>query len=169
MTTKPDLYYDPIMSSSDYIDVERFLFNNEFFADRETNPLHPALSPAVEIMIQERDGLISSAKATALLNTLRQQDVRKDQEKYLYRTGINQQYSLSASGGGTHNQYYFSAGYDRNLPSQEGNQYNRITLNANNTYALLQKKLELTTGIIFQPARYAAPAMPLPSTIPTLN
>ncbi len=166
VTQKPDLFYEPNMSSSDYIDVERYLFNNDFFADRETNPLHPALSPAVEIMIQERDGLISSAKATALLNTLRQQDVRRDQEKYLYRMGINQQYALSASGGGEHNQYYFSAGYDRNLPSQVGNQYNRITLNANNTYAFWQKKLELTTGIIFSTSQVRSPNSDFVTNIP---
>ncbi|WP_162915690.1 SusC/RagA family TonB-linked outer membrane protein [Paraflavitalea soli] len=146
---KPNLYYEPIMSSNDYIDVEQFLFKNDHYLGREANPQHPALSPAVEIMIQERDGLISSPKATSLLNTLRQQDRRKDEEQYLYRHSINQQYALSASGGGKQNQYYFSAGYDKNLSSQVGNQYDRITLNANNTYAWWKRKLELTTGIIF--------------------
>jgi len=146
---KPDLYYEPIMNSSDYIDVEEFLFNNDHYLGREADSRHPALSPAVEIMIQQRDHLISPAKATALLNSLRQQDRRKDQERYFYRLGINQQYALSASGGGKQNQYYFSAGYDKNLSNQVGNQYDRITLNANNTYSWWKRKLELTTGIIF--------------------
>ncbi|MDF2189604.1 SusC/RagA family TonB-linked outer membrane protein [Paraflavitalea sp. CAU 1676] len=146
---KPDLFYEPLMSSSDYIDLERMLFDSGYYADFENNVTHPALSPAVEIMIQERDGLISSTKATSLLEALRNQDVRNDLKKYLYRNSLNQQYSISASGGGEQNQYYFSAGYDRNLNSLVGNRYNRITLNANNTYAWWKKKLELTTGIIF--------------------
>lgn len=163
---KPDLYYEPIMSSSDYIDVERFLFDSSHYISRENNPLHPALSPAVEIMIQERDGLISPAKATALLNALRQQDVRRDKEKYFYRSSINQQYALSASGGGKQNQYYFSAGYDKNLSNAVGNQYNRITLNANNTYAWWDRKLELTTGIIFSASQVQSAATSFPITSP---
>ena len=146
---KPDLYYEPILSSSDYIEVERFLFGNGFYNNKENDPRHLALSPAVEIMIRERDGNLSSQEASAQLAALGQQDVRKDQKNYLYRRSINQQYALSASGGGPHNQYYFSAGYDRNLNNKVGNQYNRITLNANNTYAWWDRKIELTTGIIF--------------------
>jgi TonB-linked SusC/RagA family outer membrane protein len=146
---KPDLYYQPILNSSDYIDVERFLFNNDHYINKENDPRQLALSPAVEIMILERDGKLSSTQAASLLNTLRQQDKRIDEEKYFYRKSINQQYSISASGGGIHNQYYFSAGYDKNLATQVGNQYDRVTLNANNTYSWLNRKLELTTGIIF--------------------
>ncbi|PZR18253.1 MAG: SusC/RagA family TonB-linked outer membrane protein [Flavobacterium psychrophilum] len=146
---KPDLYYEPTLTSSEYIDVERFLFDNGYYTNRENDPRQLALSPAVEIMIKERNQTLSSSQATALLNDLRKQDVRRDKENYFYRKSINQQYSISASGGGIYNQYYFSAGYDKNLSSQVGNQYDRVTLNANNTYALLSRKLELTTGIIF--------------------
>lgn len=146
---KPDLFYAPVLGSSDYIDVEQFLFDKDYYTNQENDPRHLALSPAVEIMIKERDGKLSFAQATAQLNTLRQQDVRRDLEKYFYRRSLNQQYSISASGGGPHNQYFFSAGYDKNLGSQASNQYDRITLNANNTYAWLNRKLEFTTGIIF--------------------
>lgn len=146
---KPDLYYAPVMSSSNYIDVERFLFDSAHYLGREADPQHPALTPAIEIMIQERDGLISPAKATTLLNTLRKLDLRRDWEKYFYRHSINQQYALNASGGGKYNQYYFSAGYDKNLSNGVGTQNDRITLTANNTYAWWKRKLEFTSGIIF--------------------
>lgn len=146
---KPDVYYQPTLGSADFITSERFLFDNGFYNDRETNPLHPPLSPAVEIMIKERDGLLSHSNAESMLNVLRGRDSRKDLEKYLYRQSINQQYAINATGGGIYNQYYFSAGYDKNLSNQTGNQNERITINANNTYAWLNKKLELSTGIIF--------------------
>ncbi|WP_276482050.1 SusC/RagA family TonB-linked outer membrane protein [Paraflavitalea pollutisoli] len=163
---KPDLYYDPQMSSSDYVEVEKFLFGQGFYNDNETNPTHPALSPVVEILIQERDGLISSTKAQSLLDALKQNDLRHDKDKYFYRPSVNQQYSINASGGGEQNQYYFSAGYDRNLGSEVGSQYNRITVNANNTYAWWDKKVELSTGIIFTVADGKAPSPETPIRTP---
>lgn len=144
---KPDLYYQPTLSSSDLIEVQRFLYGMHYYDDRESNLT--AIPPAVEIMIKERMGELSATDASTQLNALGQQDNREELKKYFYRTSINQQYALSASGGGTNNQYYFSAGYDKNLNNTVGNEYNRITLNANNSYAWLNRKLELTTGVIF--------------------
>jgi TonB-linked SusC/RagA family outer membrane protein len=146
---KPDLYYQPILSSSDYIDVERFLFGKGFFDAKDTDPKHPVLSPAVEIMFKERKQSISSPEAQEQLNELRNQDRRKDLEKYFYRNNVNQQYSLSANGGGSNNNYYFSLGYDKNLDNLVRNQFDRITLTANNSFSWLKKKLEFNTGIIY--------------------
>ena len=46
---------------------------------------------------------------------------------------------FNLGGGGSGYQYYFSAGYDKNLSNTVGNSYDRITLNANNTYALVMR------------------------------
>jgi TonB-linked SusC/RagA family outer membrane protein len=146
---KPDLYYTPILGSSDYIDVERFLFDSSFYNAAEASLQRQALSPAVEIMIKERDKKITPAIAEAQLNELRGQDKRKDLEKYFYRTSINQQYAINASGGSSNNNYYLSLGYDKNLDNLVRNQFNRITLTANNSFSWLKKKLELNTGIIY--------------------
>jgi TonB-linked SusC/RagA family outer membrane protein len=146
---KPDLYYQPILSSYDYIDVERFLFSKDFYNTRDADPRHPVLSPAVEIMFKEKRQAISSPIAEEQLNALRNQDKRKDLENYFYRNNVNQQYSLSANGGGSNNNYYFSLGYDKNLDNLVRNGYDRITLTANNSFSWLKKKLELNTGIIY--------------------
>ncbi|THU40848.1 SusC/RagA family TonB-linked outer membrane protein [Niastella caeni] len=146
---KPDLYYTPVMNSSDYVDVEEELFNRGFYKSFEANPLRPDLSPVVEILIQQRDGKITYDEKEEQLNELRTKDKRKDLEKYFYRPSVNQQYALSASGGSSNNNYYFSLGYDKNLDNLVRNQYNRITLTANNSFSWLKKKLELNTGIIF--------------------
>jgi TonB-linked SusC/RagA family outer membrane protein len=145
--SRPDLYYQPQLSSSELIEVEQFLFSNGYYNEREGNQLY--IPPAVEIMIKKRNGDLSSTDTSMLLNALRRRDNRNDQKRYFYRNTVNQQYAISAHGGGTYNQYYFSAGYDKNLSNTVGNEYNRITLNANNTYAWFDRKLELTTGIIF--------------------
>src|ERR1044072_5225848 len=146
---KPDLYYEPILSSSDYIDVEQFLFNKGHYDGKILDPTRPVLSPAVEIMIRERDKTITADEAADQLNVLRDQDKRKDLEKYFYRNSINQQYAISASGGGSNNSYYFSLGYDKNLDNLVRNEYDRITLTANNSFSWLKKKLEFNTGIIY--------------------
>src|SRR6202035_3825450 len=39
---KPDLYYTPILTSSDYIDIEQYLFGKLFFSGIEANGGHPA-------------------------------------------------------------------------------------------------------------------------------
>ncbi len=150
---KPDLYYKPILSSSDYIDVERFLFSQGFYDNKETSPKRDVLSPAVEIMYKEKKRVISSTEAEEQLNELRGQDKRKDLEKYFYRNSVNQQYALNASGGSSNNNYYLSLGYDKNLDNLVRNQFDRLTLTANNSFSWLKKKLELNTGIIYTESR----------------
>jgi TonB-dependent SusC/RagA subfamily outer membrane receptor len=150
---KPDLYYKPILSSGDFIGIEDSLFDKGFYKAKEADPAHPVLSPVVEILIKQRDKLITTAEAEAQINQLAIQDKREDIEKYFYRTAVNQQYALSASGGSNNNNYYFSLGYDKNLDNLVRNQYNRITLSANNSFAWLKKKLELNTGIVYTESR----------------
>jgi TonB-linked SusC/RagA family outer membrane protein len=150
---KPDLYYPQVLSSSDYIDVEQYLFGEKRYDKDLIDPTHPVLSPAVEIMAKARAGLIDSTEAAQQLNELRGQDKRKDLQKYFYRNTVNQQYSLSASGGGSNNNYYFSLGYDKNLANLVRNEYDRITLTANNSFSGFKKKLELNTGIVYTESR----------------
>lgn len=152
VSAKPDLFYLPVLSPADYIGVERTLFDNNYYNDWENDPGHRAISPAVEIMIKKREGKISGDEASAQLDALGREDTRNDLRKYFYRRSVNQQYALNLSGGYSNHHYYFSAGYDKNLANAVGNAYQRITLNANNTYALVKEKLELSTGIIFSAA-----------------
>ncbi|HEY4060686.1 MAG TPA: SusC/RagA family TonB-linked outer membrane protein [Puia sp.] len=146
---KPNLYYQPILSSNDYIDVEQYLFHKGFYNQQVNNPQHLALSPAVEILYADSLGQLSHADAQTQLDALRGQDTRRDLDKYFYRHSLNQQYSLQLAGGGTRNQYFLSAGYDRDLSNLVRNEYNRITLNGNNTYCLVPQKLEISTGLSF--------------------
>ena len=150
---KPDLHAKPILSSSDYIDVEQYLFSKGFYTLNETNQLRPALSPVVEILIQEREYKITPQEAERQLDVLRGQDTRKDLEKYFYRTSANQQYSVNASGGSANNNYYLSLGYDKNLDYLVRNGYDRLTITANNSFSWLKKKLELNTGIVYTEGR----------------
>jgi TonB-linked SusC/RagA family outer membrane protein len=141
---KPDLYYLPILSSPDYIDVEQYLFNHAYYSGANDDPQHSVVSPVIEILLNKQ---LSPAEAQAQINVLRGQDTRQDLAHYFYRTSQNHQYALNLTGGGSRNHYYFSAGYDKNLANLVRDGYSRVSLNANNTYNLLPEKLEITTGL----------------------
>jgi len=147
---KPDLFYEPQMSSPEFIEMEKVLFARNYYRNMETstNRNNP-LSPVVELLIAKRDGLISPALADAQIEALKVSDVREDMENYLYRSSVNQQYSVNMNGGSENQRYMLSAGYDRNLSSSLGNGNRRITLNAANTYSLLKQKLEINTSIYY--------------------
>lgn len=150
---RPDLFYNPRMSSSDFIDVEQMLFERDFYASLEASQSHAPLTPAVELFIAHRDGHISSDELQSQLSALRQTDVRNDYEKYLYRKSVAQQYAINLRGSTSNSQYHFSAGYDHTLDNMVGNDFRRVTMNAGNTWKLLRDKLDVTTAIYYTQAK----------------
>lgn len=144
-----NLYYQPILSSSDYIDIEQYLFGKGYYDNALVSPLYSALSPVVELLGQVREGTLSASAAQVQIDLLRKVDTRSDLNKYFYRQALNSQYALSFSGGTERDQYYLSAGYDRDLTNLTHNDYNRVTLLGNNNYTLIPKKLELFTSLVF--------------------
>ncbi len=146
---RPNLFYQPRMSTADFIETERMLFNRGYYNSTENSLFKTALSPAVELLIAQRDGQISSAEVDAQLNAWKTLDVRTDYEKYLYRNSVNQQHSLSLNGGTGDQRYYVSAGLDRNLENLRRNGFSRVSLNATTTHLLLKQKLSLMTGIYY--------------------
>ena len=144
---KPNLFYLPQMSSGDFIDVEKMLFSKGFYDDDLSNTYsRPPVSPVVELLDQARNGEISSADADAQINAFKNHDVRNDYEKYIYRNSFNQQHALSFSGGSKAANYFFSAGYDKNLNSLVNSGYDRVTLKSNNTFRPV-KNTEIQAGI----------------------
>lgn len=146
---RPDLYQAPRLSSSSFIEIEKFLFDKGYYNSRITSTTRPVLSPVVEILVQQRNGQISPAQAQALISAYAENDTRTDQAKYLYQNPVNQQYSLGVSGGGENNTYYLGAGLDRNLSELKRNNFNRITLSGSNTFLFARKKLEWTTSVYY--------------------
>ncbi|SDJ31885.1 TonB-linked outer membrane protein, SusC/RagA family [Pedobacter sp. ok626] len=149
LTGKPDLYYRQQLSSAEFIEVEDFLFDKGRY-NNTINTGYAALSPAVEIFLAKRNGNISEADSLRMINKLKTTDSRDQISKYGYKDwGIHQQYSGSIAGGGSSQKYFFSGGYDKNQDNTYNNSFNRITLNANNTYYFFNNKLEFSSGIIY--------------------
>jgi len=145
---KPNLFYYKRISPSDFIDVEKFLFDNNYYdADLNNNNTYPVVSPVVEILDRKRMGLISDADASSQINNLRDNDVRNDLNKYVYRRAVRQQYYIGFNGGTNILAYQFSIGYNHNLNNIVGSKPDdRYTINTNTFFKPI-KNLEIQTGI----------------------
>lgn len=150
---KPDQFYAPVMSSRSSVELEKLLFEKNYYRFLETNPSRPALSPVVELLIKHRDNEIGEGELTAELERLKNTDLRKDIDRLLMQRSMFQQYGVSLRGGGSNNHYYLSAGYDNQAFNLINTKYKRFTLNAGNTFLFLNKKLEINTNILFSTSR----------------
>lgn len=142
-------FLSPTLGSRDYIEAETYLFEKGYYNTSISSVSKPALTPVVEILLRQRNGQLSAADAQAQIQALGNYDVRDDLEKYYTRRRVKQQYAISLSGGNQNNKYYLSVGYDKNNQEQIGNAYRRLTVNANQTYAMLKNKLEISTGVLY--------------------
>ncbi|MEO3404967.1 SusC/RagA family TonB-linked outer membrane protein [Mucilaginibacter sp. CAU 1740] len=145
-SAKPDLFYNPAyLNAPDYIAIEQRLFKTGFYDAQIGDPLQ-IVSPVVDLLAAQRAGTVSAEAVNAQISELGNQDTRRGLDKYFYKQGLLQQYSLNFRGGGDKSDYYFSAGEDHNNTQLAGNTNNRITLNGNyNFYPV--KNLQLSAGI----------------------
>ncbi|MNK07555.1 TonB-dependent Receptor Plug Domain protein [compost metagenome] len=146
-TGKPDLFDYNLASTSDYIDVEQFLFSKGRYGVQESNKEKPGLSEVIETLIAQRDNKITPAVAKARIDALRGNDVRNDASKYLYNTAVDQQYAIAFQGGSATNAYNVSAGYDHGL-SVLSAKSDRINLRASNTFKPTNN-LQITTSLYY--------------------
>lgn len=148
---KPDLFALRPMSTSDYIDLEKTLFNKGFY-DNKIADIYtwPYLSPVVELMLKARPpgATLSQAEADAQIDRLRVYDVRNDYLKYIYRNDIAQQHSISVKGGGNQFNYLLSGGYDNNRFNVMNNNSDRITLRTAIRYKPINN-LEFEANILY--------------------
>ncbi|MES2329275.1 MAG: SusC/RagA family TonB-linked outer membrane protein [Bacteroidota bacterium] len=163
---KPDLYYLPQISSSDYIDIEQNIFNQGYFNSQISNTSNrPALTPAVEVFLKRKSGLISASDSATQINALKAIDSRAQYDKYFYQQAITQQYSLNLRGGSNNIAWLLSGNFDRTVGSLK-DQFNKINLRFNNSYRVT-KNLTVDAGVYYTNNK-ATSGMTNPSTI-TIN
>lgn len=146
---KPDLWYLPKIASTDFIDIEKMLFEKGFYNNIISNTAsNRPYSPVVSILNDQKNGKLTEEQATAQIDALRQYDLRNDINKYLYQNSIKQQYALNLNGGTKKYTYYFSAGFDKNKDPEKGNGFSRVSLNSNQVFRPIEK-LEISTGLSY--------------------
>lgn len=144
---KPDLFYVPQMQIPDFIDQEKRLFQSGYYNSAINSSAKTPLSPVVETLLAAREGKITEQEADARLAQYATQDSRRDLMDFYYRPAVQQQYAVQVSGGGEAYLFNFSAGYDYNLPNQVGAKDDRITLNAKQSFRLINDRLEISSGM----------------------
>jgi len=146
---RPDIFNIHTISSTDYIELEKFLYGKGFYNNDISNTTsHPPLTPVVELLAAKAAGTVSPSLADAAIENFKQFDARNDISRYLYRPLVNQQYHLQVSANTSYHRYFFSAGYDHNLPALAGQSYDRITLRSQNTFRI-SAKLEADANIVY--------------------
>lgn len=146
---KPDLLTLNRISSSDEIELEKYLFDKGYYNAFINNTFtRPPLTPVVEILQRKKLGQISESEANSQIESLKKYDVRDDLMKYFYRNGVDLQNSINFSGNTPGINYYLSVGWDRSLSNLVGDSKNRISLKSRNTFKI-SSNISLDAGITY--------------------
>lgn len=148
IVSKPNLLNAPQIPVKDFIGLQEYLYNQEFYDWRFDDVWRTPLPAVAEILNLKKLALISENAADRQLDSLTDNDVRRDMEQYLYRNEVRSQTAINLRGGEGNMRYLFSAGYDKNLYTLRGNRDERFTFRTDNTLDIT-KKWQLNTGIIF--------------------
>ncbi|MBX3242289.1 MAG: SusC/RagA family TonB-linked outer membrane protein [Chitinophagaceae bacterium] len=148
---KPDLGYIRQMASGDYIEMEQELFNRGFYNSQINSTSRPVISPMVDLLNKVRNGTITEEQAQQQINAWRIVDARDQFNQYMYKPSVNQQYFLSAQGGGEKFSWTSSVGYDHNKDNL-GSTYQRVNLRFLNTYRPI-KQISITTSLYYTQAQ----------------
>jgi TonB-linked SusC/RagA family outer membrane protein len=133
VSDKIDLFYKRYMSTSDFVDAQIQKYNNNYVLPvaGPTDLFQPQtfLSPVEEIVNDQRLGGLTEAQAKAKLDDLRDNDVRRDLDKYFLRKALIQNYSLAIDGGSQKHTYRLSGGYSNTSNNTMPSSANRYNLN----------------------------------------
>lgn len=136
-SSRPNLLLYPEMTTIDYIEFQRLLFEKEHYNNQiDDKTLYPVVGDVVEILKGMKDGIIENINGEKELDLLKNRDIRSDIAKYLYRPAYLQQHFVSIDGGATNSNYLFSVGYDKNIGDLVGQKNDRLTLNLKNSIYL---------------------------------
>ena len=147
VSSRPDLGYSRQMRSTDFIDVEMELFKKGYYDSDINSPNHPVLTPVVDLLNKERQGIITQDETIKQIDRLRAIDVRDQYRKYMYLPMENKQYALNLSGGTPQLAWTSFIGYDDNIGNLE-EKYQRLNTRFQTTWRPFEK-LTITTGVYF--------------------
>jgi TonB-dependent SusC/RagA subfamily outer membrane receptor len=145
-TEKSDILSLPEISSSDAIDMEQFLFNKGYF-NSIVNRAYRPLTPAVEIFLAKKRGLISAADSAQQVDALKNVNSREQYNKYFYQPAFTQQYSLNLRGGTQNLAWLVAGGYDKNINNLSAS-YEKVNFRFSNTYKPL-KNMQLNLDVYY--------------------
>ena len=130
----PDLFAYPQLASSEFIDVEEFLFNKRFKLSDTSSPVKTSLTPVYEILLKRKYGQISSADSAKQIDALKTIDSREEFSKYFYQRAIQQQYTVNLRGGSQAFAWLISGSYNRGRSNLKGSNDQKTNIRFENSF-----------------------------------
>lgn len=153
VTQKPRLNYFQEMSSSDFMEVEKFLFNQNHYGDAidGLEDRTTVYSPLVMLMYDVKNGNASESELEKAVLNWEKQDYRNDLLNHYYNQMVRQQYSFSISKSTNTDSYRVGVGYDKQAGHTDFSGLDRLAVRGNLSYSLSPKfKIEanLSSSIV---------------------
>ncbi|MDF2515257.1 MAG: hypothetical protein K0R59_553 [Sphingobacterium sp.] len=139
---KPDLRYANTMTPTDFIEVEKALFEKGYYQNAFSSSSKPAVTPVVALLEKHRLGLIDDATLQQGLNKLKAHDLYDDLDKYVYSRQAVFQERLAIEGG--------SARHGYNLALAHSNENNELSAKAERLSLQFDQVLKVNNWLTFQ-------------------
>lgn len=149
VSSMPDMHNLNMMNSRQYIDLEKELWNDNFFngGDPTTYWRYSNVSPVLTAFYAQQRGELTQAQVDQQLEQLSEVNNLGQLRKYLMQRAVNQQHNLSLSGGTDNTSYYVSGNYSSNTPVFKNNTSKTYSVTANINNEFLNRRLSFSTGI----------------------
>lgn len=143
MSEKPNLMYAQLMKASDFIGVERFLFEkghyNAAYNGAERTRKNTVFSPVVEMLFKEKEGELKMVDVEEAIDRYNNIDYREELLDIFYKKPFRQQHYMGIGVNSKDLVSKISVGFDANKGDQIGDNSKRFTLRSVNRLRLSPK------------------------------
>lgn len=133
LKSQPNLTDVYSMNPKDFIAIEQLIFDKGYYDRSITRTPFIALTPAVEILLQHRQNVISSDEKDSKLLALSTINGQKNYTDNFLNKPFTQQYFLNVTGGSKRHSYSLGAGWltDKNY---DASLYQKLNINFSNSF-----------------------------------
>ncbi len=130
---KPDLDYLHMASTSDFIDAQIDLFNQNS-SDYSISDETDGLSEVEYMLVARKAGMMTEEAFNEQINKMRGYSLLSQMKKYMFRTAFQQMHNVSVSGGNDDVTYNLAVNYTNNRSSYINTKDNRLIIDFKNTW-----------------------------------
>src|SRR5690606_10060068 len=151
--SKPNLFYQPQMSSEDFIDVEKYLFQQGYY-DKTINTRYEDISAVVEVLDQVRTGKLSAEQADRKLSEYGKIDSRLDYGKYFFRNKLESQQYVGISSASSQFRNVIGIGYDKSLSERVAVDQQRFNIRTSSQWTGFDDRVNVDLNIWYTENRH---------------
>ncbi|VTR43705.1 SusC/RagA family TonB-linked outer membrane protein [Sphingobacterium thalpophilum] len=154
---KPNLKQIYQLSSRDFINVERMLFNGGYYDTFLQYLPYYAMTPVINLLNDRKKGLITALDSAKMIDWLANQDGRRNFTDNFYTTAFSNQLSLHINGGSKSYAYGLGVGYTTDRTSLDAKS-RKLNLLLSNSYRPFEKlRLDIMINFTQQRNRSGKP------------